>query len=163
PGTSNWGCGTPIRKERLIADRFRTMRFTVHRIGFVLFAVLLLTGCGTKPVSQAPINDDSKNSPQAELSIGDDTDEAPHLSFKITTVHEHRKPSAEAPYHNEGGEWTFFDCQATSDPKAVFTVGTASKSNDGSEPSIWGKALLIVKDREAGARFVELFSKTFSG
>ena len=30
-------------------------------------------------------------------------------------------------------------------------------------PSAWGKAVLIVKDREAGARFVELFSKAFSG
>jgi hypothetical protein len=27
----------------------------------------------------------------------------------------------------------------------------------------WGKAVLIVKDREAGVRFVELFSKAFSG
>ena len=129
----------------------------------LILAVLLVTGCGTKPVPQAPMNDDSKDSPRAELRIGDDPDEAPHLSFRITTVHEHQKPSTDAPYHVEGGEWTFFDCQATSDPKVVFTVGTASKSSDGDVPSVWGKAVLIVNDREAGARFVELFSKAFSG
>jgi hypothetical protein len=97
------------------------------------------------------------------LRIGDGPDEAPHLSFTITSVHEHQKPSAEAPYHIEGGEWTFFDCQTNRDPKVVFTVGTASKSSDGNAPSIWGKAVLIVKDRETGARFVGLFSKAFSG
>jgi hypothetical protein len=129
----------------------------------LILAVLLLTGCRTKSEPQAPLNDDSKNSPRAELRIGDDPDEAPHLSFRITTVHEHQKPSADAPYHIKGGEWTFFDCQASSDPKVVFTVGTASKSSDGGVPASWGKAVLIVKDRETGARFVELFSKAFSG
>src|SRR5262249_42607245 len=97
------------------------------------------------------------------LSFGDDTDEAPHLAFRITRVLEHQKLSANPPYHIEGGEWSFFDCQATSDAKVVFTVGMASKSSDGGAPSPWGKAVLIVKDREAGARFVELFSKAFSG
>jgi hypothetical protein len=129
----------------------------------LILAVLLLTGCGTKPVPQAPMNDESKNSPRAELRGGDGPDEAPHLSFRITTVHEHQKPSADAPYHIEGGEWTFFDCQANNDPRVVFTVGTASKSSDEGAPSAWGKAVLIVKDREAGARFVEMFSKAFSG
>ena len=135
----------------------------MHKQSFFLLAVLLLADCGTKPVPQAPMNDDSKDSPRAELRIGDGPDESPHLSFKITNVYEHQKPSADAPYHIEGGEWTFFDCQASSDPKVVFTVGTASKSSDGNAPSAWGKAVLIVKDREAGARFVELFSKAFSG
>jgi hypothetical protein len=128
-----------------------------------VFAVLFLAGCGTKPAAQTLHNDDSKGAPRAELRIGDGLDEAPHLSFRITTVHEHQKPSAESPFHIEGGEWTFFDCQATSDPLVVFTVGTASKSGDGKAPSVWGKAVLIAKDREAGARFVGLFSKAFSG
>ena len=129
----------------------------------LIVAVLFLTGCGTKPVPQAPLNGESKNSPRAELKVGDDPDEAPHLSFRITAVHEHQKPSADAPYHIRGGEWTFFDCQASSDPKVVFTVGAASKSSGEGAPSAWGKAVLIVKDREAGARFVELFGKAFSG
>ena len=97
------------------------------------------------------------------MRVGGDPDEAPHLSFTITSVHEHQKPSAEPPYHIKGGEWIFFDCLAISDPKVAFTVGTASKSSDGNAPSVWGKAVLIGKDREAGARFVELFSKAFSG
>ena len=135
----------------------------MHKHLVLILAVLLLTGCGTKPVPQAPMNDDSKEAPQAELRSGDDTDEAPHLSFRIRSVHEHQKLSADAPYHIEGGEWTFFDCQASSDPKVVFTVGTAPKSSEDGVPLAWGKAVLIVKDREAGARFVELFSKAFSG
>jgi hypothetical protein len=129
----------------------------------LILGVLTLFGCGRKSVPKPLVNDDSKDPPRAELRSGDDTDESPHLSFKITTVHEHQKSSADAPYHIEGGEWTFFDCQASNDPKVVFTVGSTSKSSDGDVPSAWGKAVLIVKDREAGARFVELFSKVFSG
>ena len=135
----------------------------MHKPFASLFAVLCLVGCGTKPVPQAGSNDDSKGAPRAELRIGDGSDEASHLSFAITSVSEHQKLSVEAPYQIDGGEWTFFDCQANSDPKVVFTVGTASKSGDGNVPSAWGKAVLIVKDREAGARFVELFSKASSG
>jgi hypothetical protein len=129
----------------------------MHKQFVLLLAALLVTGCGTKPDLHAPMND------RAESRIGGDPDEAPHLSFRITTVYEHQKTSADPPYHTEGGEWTFFDCQASSDPKVAFTVGTASKSSDVNAPSGWGKAVLIVKDREAGGRFVELFSKAFSG
>ena len=114
-----------------------------------LLAVLLLAGCWTKPVLQAPMNNGSQDSPRAEMRIGDGPDVAPHPSFKITTVREHQKPSADAPYHIDGGEWTFFDCHASGDPKVVFTVGTASKSSDGNSPSAGEKAFLIVKDRDS--------------
>jgi len=126
----------------------------------LILAVLLLTGCGTNPELQAPMNDQPQ---RAEMRTGDDPDESPQLSFRITTVHEHQKPSADAPYHTERGEWTFFDCHANSDPKVVFTVGVSSKSSDGGGLSAWGKAVLIVRDGESGARFVEAFSKAFSG
>jgi len=78
-------------------------------------------------------------------------------------VHEKQKPSKDAPFYATGGEWTFFDCQASSHLKLAFTVGASSKSGAGNGPSPWGKAILIVEDREAGARFVELFSKAFAG
>jgi len=35
----------------------------------LILAVLLLTGCGTKPVPQAPVNDKPKHPPQAEVRI----------------------------------------------------------------------------------------------
>jgi hypothetical protein len=135
----------------------------MHKQMVLLCGVLLLTGCGTKSVPKGQSNGESKDPPRAELRIGDGADESRHLSFRITGVHEHQKPSPDAPYHIEGGEWTFLDCQASSDPNVVFTVGMASKSSDGQASSHWGKAVLIVKDRGAGARFVELFSKAFSG
>jgi hypothetical protein len=125
--------------------------------------VLLLTGCGRKPVPPAPNNGDPKEPPWAELRIGGDPDEPRHLAFKITAVHEKQKRSPEPPFHAPGGEWTFFDCQASGDPTVVFTVGVALKSGPGKVPVAWGNAVLIVKDREAGARFVALFSKVFSG
>jgi hypothetical protein len=109
------------------------------------------------------MNGEPKQPPRAELKVGDDQDETRRLAFKITAVHEKQKPSAEVPFHSPGGEWTFFDCRASSDPDVAFTVGVFSKSSAGNVPVAWGKAFLIVKDREAGARFVELFSKTFAG
>lgn len=128
----------------------------------LVFAVLV-TGCGKKQMPQIAANADPKE-PRAEIRIGgDDQDEARHLSFKITAVHQKRKPSEAAPFHVAGGDWTYFDCQAKSDPKVVFTVGVLAKGGAGDVPIAWGKASLIVKDREAGARFVEVFSKAFGG
>jgi len=112
---------------------------------------------------QAPVNDEPKQPPRVEFTIGGDQDEPRHLPFKITAVHEKQNPSTDAPFHVKGGEWTFFDCQASSDPNVAFTVGVASKSSAGKVPVAWGDAVLIVKDREAGARFVESFSKAFAG
>src|SRR6266852_3551323 len=128
-----------------------------------LLIVLLITGCGRKPIPQVPTNYDPKQSPRAEIRIGDDPDETRYLSFNITAVHGNQKPSADAPYYVKGGDWTFFDCQASSDPSVAFTVGVLPKSSAGNLSLAWGNAVLIVKDREAGARFVESFSKAFSG
>jgi hypothetical protein len=129
----------------------------------LLIVILLLSGCGKKPTPQASMNGDPKDVPRAEIRIGGDEDEARHLSFKITTVYEKQKTSSEPPFHAKGGDWTFFDCQAASDPKVAFTVGVMAKGGAGGAPVAWGKAVLVVKDREAGGRFVKLFSKSFSG
>lgn len=126
-------------------------------------AFLPLSGCGGKPMPESATNDEPKQPPRAELRIGGDRDEPRHLPFKIMAVHEKQKPSADTPFHVKGGEWTFFDCQASSDSNVAFTVGVASKGSDGRAPVAWGRAVLIVKDRDAGARFVELFSREFAG
>src|SRR5262245_209608 len=129
----------------------------------VLVLAILFAGCETKPMPQAPPNPGQGQPPRAELRVGgDDQDEARHLSFRITAVHKKRKPSETAPFHVAGGDWTYFECQATSDPNAVFTVGVLSNNGPRNAPIAWGKATLIVKDREAGTRFVELFSKSFA-
>lgn len=129
----------------------------------LFLVVLLLTGCGRKPVPQAPNNGTPKGAPRAELRIGDNSDEPRHLPFTITAVYEQQKRSPEPPFHTPGGAWTFFDCQASGDGKVNFTVGVTSKSGPGNVPVAWGNAVLIVKDREAGARFIELFSRAFAG
>jgi hypothetical protein len=129
----------------------------------LILTILVLTGCGRKPVPQAPLGDEPKQPPRAEFRIGGDQDGPRRLAFKITAVHDKRKPSPDDPFHVEGGEWTFFDCQASSDPNVAFTVGVLSKGGDGNVPVAWGKAVLLVKDRGTGARFVELFSRAFAG
>jgi hypothetical protein len=128
----------------------------MHKRRLLILTILVLTGCGRKPVPQAPLNDEPTQPPRAEFKVGGDQDEPRHLAFKITAVHEKHKPSPHAPFHIEGGEWIFFDCQASNDPAVAFTVGVLTKSSTGNVPVALGKAVLIVKDREAGARFVEL-------
>jgi predicted small lipoprotein YifL len=135
----------------------------MHKLLVLMLTILALTGCGRKPVPQAPLNDEPKQTPRAEFKVGGEQHESRHLAFKITAVHEKQKLSPHAPFNVEGGEWTFFDCQASSDPNVAFTVGVLTKSSTGNVPVVWGKAVLIVKDREMGARFVELFSKAFGG
>jgi hypothetical protein len=126
-------------------------------------AFLLLTGCGRQPAPDPPRDDEPKQPPRAELRIGNDPDGPRHLPFTITAVYDKQRPSAGAPFHAPGGEWTFFDCQAVSDPKVAFTAGVLSRGGAGDVPIAWGKAVLIVKDREAGARFVACFGKAFAG
>jgi hypothetical protein len=60
---------------------------------------VLFTGCGPTAVPEAPSRDQPKQPPQADLRIGDGQDEQPHLAFKIVTVYERQKPSADLPYH----------------------------------------------------------------
>jgi hypothetical protein len=149
----------------------------MHNRLYPFIVILFLTSCEKKPPMPPAANNkeqnetprvdmsDKKNDPpRAELRIGgDNQDEAPHLSFKITAVHQKRKPSMVAPFHVEGGDWTYFDCQAKSNPKVIFTVGVLSKGIAGDVPIGWGNATFIVKDQETGASFVELFSKVFAG
>lgn len=135
----------------------------MHKQSVLILAVLVLSGCGKSPIPQAPVKDEPKDQPQAEVRIGGDQDEQRKLPFIITAVHEKQKPSTDAPFHVTGGEWTFFDCKAGSDLKVSFTVGVLSKRSAENVPIAWGNAVLIVKDREAGSRFVELFSKAFEG
>jgi hypothetical protein len=103
--------------------------------------------------------------PQVEVRVGGtDADEPGRLPFTITAVHEKQKLSTDAPLHVKGGEWTVFDCQARTNAKVDFTIGVIEKRGAGGAPPVaWGRAVLIVKDREAGNSFVELFGKSFPG
>ena len=61
-----------------------------------------------------------------------------HLPFEILHVHEDRTPTKEPPFHTEGGDWLFLDCQAGEDP-VPFTVGVLTRGKD-DPPLVWGKA-----------------------
>src|SRR5687767_10040210 len=69
------------------------------------------------------------------------------LGFKVTKVYRGHQPADTAPFHTEGGEWTFFDAQLTADPEATFTVGTLEEKSGG--PISFGKARLSVPDAKA--------------
>src|SRR5579871_2984795 len=107
------------------------------RSGFAL-VLFILAGCGTSSEPHAKVNAEPKQVPRAEYTIGGDQDEAPHLPFRITAIHEQQTPTPKAPFHANGGEWTFLDCEAGTDPKAAFTVGTLSKKTDEGVISAWG-------------------------
>jgi hypothetical protein len=126
--------------------------------------VVLVTGCGRKPVQEPSAVEKVPPAGGVEVRVGGpEADEGGRLAFTITVVHEGRKPSDVAPFHVGGGEWTFFDCRAGADPEAVFTVGVWAKGSADGAPVAWGRAVLAVRDREAGRRFVALFHKSFAG
>jgi len=130
-----------------------------------LLISLLHAGCGQRPSPQASDRQEvPKQPPQVEVKIGGPDADLPHeLPFTVTALYEKQQVTKDAPFHAAGGEWTFFDCQAGTDAKAVFAVGVSVTSKDGGGPSAWGRAILFVKDRDAGGKFVELFSKAFPG
>jgi hypothetical protein len=128
---------------------------------FFLSIILLLSGCNVKPTTPAASSKKPNDPPRSEVRIGDGEDRC--LPFIITVVYEKQKPSKDAPFHIEGGEWTFFDCQAEADSKAMFTIGVKTKSDEKGQSIAWEQAVICVNNREAGGRFVELFAKAFQG
>src|SRR5436190_1152177 len=101
----------------------------MHKRLIVLLVILPMTGCGTKPAPQVSNTEEPKLPPQVEIHIGGQEDpEHGRLLFTITAVQEKQKPSMEAPFHVQGGEWTYFDCQALNNANVAFSVGVLSKS-----------------------------------
>jgi hypothetical protein len=68
------------------------------------------------------------------------------MPFEITAIRENQQPSKDAPFHEDGGDWTFFDCHAVTDSDVVFTIGVKSNAATGNAPIAWGQAMMIVKD-----------------
>src|SRR5215469_1080187 len=126
-----------------------------------LFGIGLFAGCGSGANPPGQGKPQSERMPRFEVHVGDS--ERARLPFKIVNVYEKRSPSSEAPYHVEGGEWTYFDCQTPDDPPAVFTVGVRTKPRASDLPARWGEAFLIVADRQAGEKFIKSFGARFAG
>lgn len=128
----------------------------------ILLAGLLAAGCGRPAPIENPMNPPEPNSPpQVQVPVGGpEPDDWGRLPFTIVAVHTGRTPADKFPFHAPGGDWTFLDCRANADPGVVFTVGVTG-SGPADQPVAWGKALLAVPSREAGAKFVSLFGQAF--
>ena len=128
----------------------------------ILLAGLLAAGCGRPALNENQMNPPDPNSPpQVQVPVGGpEPDDWGRLPFTITAVHTGRTPADKSPFHAPGGDWTFLDCRANTDEGVLFTVGVTGSSPSG-HPVAWGKALLAVPTREAGAKFVSLFGKAF--
>jgi hypothetical protein len=89
-----------------------------------------------------------------------DTREGPNLPFSIGTVYAHQEPTQSPPWHVEGGDWTFLDATLPGSPAVPFTVGV-EMARPGASSMGFGKGIITVPDREAGARFLARFGAAF--
>jgi hypothetical protein len=126
-------------------------------------ALLLLTclaGCNAcgKKTSDLPTVSDEGGIAQARF--GGDPDDQPRLSFVIDTVHEKQQPKSSPPWHEPGGEWTFFDAHLTDGTKMGF--GFLEQKGGGGSFS-FGKGMLTVPDAKDGAKLAQQLSSAFHG
>src|SRR5262245_4189742 len=82
--------------------------------------------------------------------------ESGYLPLKIERAYERQQILEQPPWHADGGDWTFLDCQLASDAATTLTIGVRAGSEiKGDIPFAWGEAVLAVRDAATGARFVD--------
>jgi hypothetical protein len=139
-------------------------------IRFVLIGLPLLVsaGCQRSPPSPVPekqgalpMPDPAKDKPRVQVPIGEgNLENWGLLPFDVLKVYPNQKPTDAAPWHVDGGDWTFFDCRTALPRPAVFTVGVRTKSKDG-RPFAWGEATIVVANRGAGAKLLDSIGRSF--
>lgn len=82
----------------------------------------------------------------------------PQVPFRIDAVHKSQKVLDVAPWHADGGEWTFFDAKTTDG----YHFGFGFDATKASGSMAFGKVILTVPGRDDGKKLVELFGKRFS-
>lgn len=95
----------------------------------------------TVPAKTPPTRTDT----QVEIGSGDRRE----LGFTITAVHENRRPAKTAPWHSDGGKWTYIDAKTKS---ATFTLGFMSQPLQG-VPFERATAMLIIRDKASVTAF----------
>jgi hypothetical protein len=125
--------------------------------------ILLLVGCHRAPLPQ------QAGDPPETPTAGDNNGAPPRgardeeswglLEFDIEAVYPNQSPTEAAPWHAGGGDWTFFDCRVAARPPVDFLVGVRGKGK--AADISWGEATLLVADRAAGERFLDVFGKAF--
>jgi hypothetical protein len=104
---------------------------------------------------------DSSDERRVQFRVGEaGSDEWGKLQFAILKVYLNRKRTDAAPWHEEGGDWTFFDCRLVSSRSVGFTVGVRTKAEEGRQLQ-WGEATIAVTSRDEGAKFVEAAGEAF--
>jgi len=134
------------------------------RTGCLLLLLLALVGCGrsdsnsSKP-DQATSEKDLRVQPG---TAGKESETWGYLALQIAHVHEKQQPLDQFPWHKDGGDWTFLDCRPAKDPMTRIVIGVRTKSAAKSNSPFggWGEALLAA-DANAGAAFVETFTRAF--
>jgi hypothetical protein len=97
----------------------------------------------------------------AELGFGDTSGQS-LLPFSIGTTYARQKPTPSSPWHADGGDWTFFDATLPGSPTVPFTVGIETEMVGPSGSSMtFGKGIIVVPDRDAGAGFLQRFGAAF--
>lgn len=112
------------------------------------------------PDTPSSLVDDKKDADlQVQVPMGGDLDDAPRMGFRITQVYAKQQPSKVAPFHEAGGEWTYFDAAVEDEDTCQFTVGVSPSKSAGGFG--FGKAELSVKDGEAADCLVDSLAIDF--
>jgi hypothetical protein len=132
-----------------------------RRIGVGILAALAM-GCGCDRQTPVPAarTADARDAGQVQVPVGGakrDPSQEHRLAFRIERVLENRRPTTSPPWHEPGGDWTFFDA-ATHDG-VRFGFGYVAPSS--TESFRFGRALLTVPDAEHGARLVAAVAQAF--
>jgi hypothetical protein len=128
----------------------------LHRILSAVLLLALMTGCD---------RESGNKSDEARIQVGTrprESADGGFLPLKIVKSYSNQKPLEQAPWHGEGGNWTFLDCQLVDDAKTAFVIGVQTRSAATADsPFRWGEAMVAVDDAGTGARFVDAFGKAF--
>ncbi|MDB6053108.1 MAG: hypothetical protein JWN25_631 [Verrucomicrobiales bacterium] len=94
--------------------------------------------------------------------IAEESEQWGYLSMRIVAVHEKQKALDAAPWFEDGGNWTFLECETEKDSKVRVLIGNSIQASAKTDlPTSWGEARIAVADAAAGGRFVETFAKAF--
>jgi hypothetical protein len=133
------------------------------RRSILALVLAVVVGCKKKPPPPVPNVDqiDVDGGGIAQARFGGDPDDQPRVPFVIDAVHEKQKPKTAAPWHEPGGEWTFFDAHLGDGTKLGF--GILDEPKAGGSSFSFGKGMLTVPDVENGAKLAKRLSLAFHG
>jgi hypothetical protein len=129
---------------------------SIQRVFSVALLLGLMAGCERKSTSKSDAAHVEPGARPIESADGG------FLPLKIVKSHTRQKPLEQAPWHGDGGDWTFLDCQLAKDATTAVVIGVRARTAaTGDSPFAWGEAIVAVSEAQAGGRFVDAFAKAF--